>query len=144
MRYIFCSNFEGATNNIAECEAMLHGLQTAVTLGVRRLVALGDSELVIGQVMKALVCCDHKMEAYCAEVRKLEAKFDRLELRHIHQRDNEEANSLTKIGLTQDMPPGGMFLDELTKPAARSEIETQPLPEPSILTIAKATGSNPD
>ena len=32
---------------IAEYEALLHGLRTAVTLGVRRLVASGDSELVI-------------------------------------------------------------------------------------------------
>ena len=31
--------------------------------------------------MKALACHDHKMETYCVEVRKLEAKFDALELR---------------------------------------------------------------
>ena len=83
MRYVLCLNFEGATNNIAEYEALLHGLRTTVTLRVRRLVASGDSKLVIGQVMKASVCYDHKMEAYCDEVRKLEAKFDGLELRHI-------------------------------------------------------------
>jgi hypothetical protein len=65
--------------------------------------------------MKASVCRDHKVEAYCTEVRKLEAKFDELELRHIPRRDNEEANSLTKIGSTQDMPLGGMFLNELTR-----------------------------
>ena len=39
MRYGLCLNFEGATNNIAKYEALLHGLRTAVTLGVRRLVA---------------------------------------------------------------------------------------------------------
>ena len=50
--------------------------------------------------MKASVCYDHKMEAYCDEVRKLEAKFDGLELRHIPRRDNEEVDSLTRIGLT--------------------------------------------
>jgi ribonuclease HI len=48
IRYVLRLNFKGATNNIAEYEALLHGLRTAVTLGVRRLVALGDSELVIG------------------------------------------------------------------------------------------------
>ena len=83
MRYILHLNFEGATNNIAEYEALLQGLCTTITLGHRRLVALGDSELVVGQVMKASVCCDHKMEAYYTEVRKLEAKFDGLKLRHI-------------------------------------------------------------
>jgi ribonuclease HI len=83
MRYVLHLNFEGNTNNIAKYEALLHRLRTAITLGVRRLVALGDSELVIGQVMKASACHDHKMEAYYAEVRKLEAKFNGLELRHI-------------------------------------------------------------
>jgi ribonuclease HI len=63
MRYVLRLNLEGATNNIAEYEALLHGLHTVVTLGVRRLVASGDSKLVVGQVMKALVCYDHKMEA---------------------------------------------------------------------------------
>ena len=42
------------------------------------------------------------------------------------------------------MPSGGVFLDELTKPSARWEVETQHPPEPSILTITKAIGSNPD
>ena len=94
--------------------------------------------------MKALACRDHKMEDYCAEVRKLEAKFDGLNLCHIPRRDNKEANSLDRIGSIRDMPPGGMFLDELTKPLARWEVETQPLLKPSILTITKAEGSNPD
>ena len=66
--------------------------------------------------MNALVCRDHKIEAYHAVVRKVEAKFKGLELRHIPQRDNEEADSLGRIGSTQDMPLGGVFLDELTKP----------------------------
>jgi ribonuclease HI len=83
MSYVLHLNFEADTNNIAEYEALLHWLHTTITLGVRRLVTSGDSELVIGQVMKASACRDHKMEAYCAEVRKLEAKFDGLKLRHI-------------------------------------------------------------
>ena len=100
MRYVLHLNFEGATDNIAEYEALLHGLRTTITLGVRRLIASGDSELVIRQVMKASAYHDHMMEAYYAEVRKLEAKFDVLELRHISQRDNEEADSLARIGST--------------------------------------------
>jgi hypothetical protein len=88
------------------------------------------------------------MEAYCAEVRKLKAKFDGLELCHIPRRDNEEADSLkeadslTRIGSTRDMPLGDVFLDELTRPSARWEVETQPPPEPSMLTITKAVSYN--
>ena len=60
----------------------------------------GDSKLVIRQIMKASACGNHKMEAYCTKVRKLEAKFDGLELHHIPQRDNEEADSLARVSST--------------------------------------------
>jgi ribonuclease HI len=39
-----------ASNNMAEYEALVNGLHIAVELGVRRLDARGDSQLVIDQV----------------------------------------------------------------------------------------------
>jgi hypothetical protein len=72
-------------------------LQIAIELGVRRLDARGDSQLVIDQVMKNSHCCDPKMEAYCDEVRRLEDKFYELELNHIARRYNETADELAKI-----------------------------------------------
>jgi hypothetical protein len=92
--------------------------------------------------MKASTCCDHKLEAYCAEVIKLEEKFNGIELRHIPRRDNEKVDSLARIGSTRDMPLGGMFLDKLTRPTTRWEVETQPPLEPSAFIITKAAGSN--
>jgi hypothetical protein len=58
----------------------------AIELGVRRLDARGDSQLVIDQVTKNSHCRDPKMEAYCDEVRRLEDKFYGLELNHIARR----------------------------------------------------------
>ena len=84
------------------------------------------------------------MEAYCPEVIKLEAKFDGIKLRHIPRRDNEEDDNLARIGLTRDMPPGSVFLDEVMRLLARWEVKTQPPLKPSVLTITKAAGSNPD
>jgi hypothetical protein len=52
-------------------------------LGVRRLDARGDSQLVIDQVMKNSHCRDRRMEAYSDEVRRLEDKFYELELNHV-------------------------------------------------------------
>jgi hypothetical protein len=43
----------------------------------------GDSQLIIGQVMKESTFHDTKMAAYCQEVRKLEDNFDGLKLNHI-------------------------------------------------------------
>ena len=82
VRYIIRLHF-AASNNIAEYEALVNGLQIAIELGVRRLDVRGDSQLVINQVMKDSNCHDPKMEAYCKLVRRLEDKFDGLELNHI-------------------------------------------------------------
>ena len=71
-----------ASNNVAEYEALVNGLRIAIELGVRRLDARGDSQLVTDQVMKNSHCRDPKMEAYCDEVRCLEDKFYGLELNH--------------------------------------------------------------
>jgi hypothetical protein len=55
--------------------------------------------------MKASACHDHNMKAYYAKVKKLEEKFDGLKLCHIPRRDNKEADSLTRISLTQRHAP---------------------------------------
>jgi hypothetical protein len=71
IRYVLRHHFP-ASNNVAEYEALVNGLHIAIELGVRRLDARGDSQLVIDQVMKNSHCRDPKMEAYCDEVRRLE------------------------------------------------------------------------
>jgi ribonuclease HI len=82
LRYVLRLHFP-ASNNVAEYEALVNGLRIAIELGVRRLDARGDSQLVINQVMKNSHYRDPKMEAYCDEVRRLEDKFYGLELNHV-------------------------------------------------------------
>ena len=67
VRYVLRLHFP-ASNNVAEYEALVNGLRITVELGVRRLDARGDSQLVIDQVMKNYRCHDRKMEAYYDEV----------------------------------------------------------------------------
>jgi ribonuclease HI len=82
LRYVLRLHFP-TSNNVAEYEALVNGLRIAIELGVRRLDARGNSQLVIDQVMKNSHCCDPKMEAYCDEVQRLEDKLFGLELNHI-------------------------------------------------------------
>jgi ribonuclease HI len=86
-----------ASNNVAEYEALVNGLRITVELGVWRLDACGDSQLVIDQVIKNSHCRDRKMEAYCDEVWCLEDKFYGLELNHVARRYNETTDELAKI-----------------------------------------------
>ena len=64
-----------ASNNTAECEALINGLCIAIELGAMRLYVHGDSELVIDQVMKESSYKTPLMAVYYQEVCKLEDKF---------------------------------------------------------------------
>ena len=68
---------------MAEYEALLSGLRIAIELGIKCLDVRGDSQLIIDQVMKEASCHNEKMEVYYNTVRRLEDKFDGLELNHI-------------------------------------------------------------
>jgi ribonuclease HI len=113
LRYVIRLHFP-ASNNMADYEALVNGLRIAVELGVRRLDAHGDSQLIIDQVMKNSHCRDRRMEAYCDEVRRLEDKFYGLELNHIARRYNETADELAKIASGQTMVPPGRLLQRPT------------------------------
>jgi ribonuclease HI len=82
LRYVLCLHFS-VSNNMAEYEALVNGLCIVIELGVQRLDARGDSQLVIDQVTRNSHCHDPKMEAYYDEVRRLEDKFYGLKLNHV-------------------------------------------------------------
>jgi ribonuclease HI len=119
LHYVLRLHFP-ASNNVAEYEALVNGLCIAIELGVRRLDARGDSQLVIDQVMKNSHCRDPKMEAYCDEVRRLEDKFYGLELNHIAQRYNETADKLAKIASGRTTVPPDVFSRDLHQPSVKT------------------------
>ena len=55
LSYVLQIHFD-SSNNEAEYEALLYGLRMAISLGVRRLMVYGDSDLVVNQVMKEWDC----------------------------------------------------------------------------------------
>jgi hypothetical protein len=115
------------SNNMAEYEALVNGLRIAIELGVQRLDARGDSQLVIDQVMKNSNCRDRKMEAYCDEVRRLEDKFYGLELNHVARWYNETADELAKIASGRTTVPPDVFSKDIHQPSVK--IGDTPEPE---------------
>jgi ribonuclease HI len=113
LRYVLRLHFL-VSNNVAEYEALINGLRIAIELGVQRLDAHGDSQLVIDQVMKNSHCRNPKMEAYCDEVRRLEDKFYGLKLNHVARRYNETADELAKIASRVDNGSPGRLLPRPT------------------------------
>jgi ribonuclease HI len=51
LKYILQIHYK-TSNNGAKYEALIHGLRIAVSLGIKRLLAFGDSKVVIEQVNK--------------------------------------------------------------------------------------------
>jgi ribonuclease HI len=117
-----------ASNNGAEYEALIHGLCIAVSLGIKRLIAYGDSKVVIDQVNKACDIKKDSMNAYCAEVRKLEDHFEGLEFHHVFRNNNVAVDVLSKLGSKRALVLDGVFVQDLRKPSIRllSDLETSP------------------
>jgi ribonuclease HI/transposase InsO family protein len=140
LRYMLRLHFP-VSHNVAEYEALVNGLRIAIKLGVRRLDARGDSQLVINQVMKNSHCHDPKMEAYCDEVRRLEDKFFGLELNHIARRYNETADELAKIASGQTTVPLDVFSRDLHQPT----VKTDDTPEPEkVSALPEAPSARPE
>jgi ribonuclease HI len=125
VRYVLRLHFP-ASNNVAEYEALVNGLRIAVELGVQRLDARGDSQLVIDQVMKKSHCRNRKMEAYCDEVRRLEDKFYGLELNHVARRYNKTTDELAKIASGQMMVPLNVFSRDIYQPSVKLNDAPEP------------------
>jgi ribonuclease HI len=125
VRYVLRLHFP-ASNNVAEYEALVNGLRIAVELGVRRLDARGDSQLVIDQVMKNSHCRDKKMEAYCDEVRRLGDKFYGLKLNHVARRYNETADELAKIASGRMTVPPNVFSRDIYQPSVKINVTPEP------------------
>jgi ribonuclease HI len=126
VRYVLRLHFP-ASNNVAEYEALVNGLRIAIELGVRRLDARGDFQLVIDQVMKNSHYRDRKMVAYCDEVWRLEDKFYGLKLNHVARRYNKTADELAKIASGQTMVPPDVFSRDIHQPSVK--IDDTPEPE---------------
>jgi hypothetical protein len=100
----------------------------AVSLRIKRIIAYGDSKVVINQVKKT---CDIKKDtkdAYCTEARKLKAQFEGLEFHHVCCDNNVAVDILSKLGSKRALVPTGVFVQDLRKPLIKllSDPETAP------------------
>ena len=69
------------------------------------------------------------MTSYCNAVRKLEKKFEGLELHHIPRIKNQAADDLAKIGSTRKPIPSNVFLEHLHTPSVQEDPFTEEPPQ---------------
>ncbi|KAG5542294.1 hypothetical protein RHGRI_021979 [Rhododendron griersonianum] len=94
------------SNNQAEYEALIIGLEIAKELNIRHLNVIGDSQLVIRQVMGEYKCNHPLLELQLHKVKILMSYFDDIQLEHVYRLENGEANEMAQIASGVKIPDG--------------------------------------
>jgi hypothetical protein len=102
-----------------------------VSLGIKRLLAFGDSKVVIEQVNKEWDCVKDMMDAYCTEIGKLIGHFEGIKFQHVPWNNNVAADVLSKLGSRRAQVPAGAFVQDLRKPSIKLLDPDNPEPPPN-------------
>ena len=86
-----------ASNNEAEYEAIIVGLNLIHSMEVHQLEVCSDSQLVVKQIEDSYEARGEKMILYLKKVRELLKKFVRVQIRHIPRAENSRADALEKL-----------------------------------------------
>ncbi|XP_020156583.1 uncharacterized protein [Aegilops tauschii subsp. strangulata] len=114
-----------ASNNVAEYEALVHGLQLAKELGIRRILCYDDSDLVVQQCSGEWDARDRNMASYRFLVQKLSEFFVGYEFLHVPRAENEAADMLAKIASSLQSIPSGLSLEHLHKPSVKPSPDSE-------------------
>ncbi|KAK1646769.1 hypothetical protein QYE76_064574 [Lolium multiflorum] len=118
LQYVLQIHFE-ATNNMAEYEALLHGLRIAKEIGIKHIICCGDSDLVAQQVAGTWNARNSVMAAYRDEVDEIAKCFLGYEVKYVRRDDNTAADMLSKLGSGRKPIPPGVFLEHLRVPSVK-------------------------
>ena len=135
LRYTLQIHFT-ASNNVAEYEALIHGLRLAKELGIRRILCYGDSDLVVQQSSGDWDAKDANMASYRFLVQQISGYFEGCEFLHVPRADNDQADALARIGSTRQAIPTGVSLQRLLKPSIKPSPESDSIfvpPDPDAL-----------
>ena len=86
-----------ASNNEAEYEAIIAGLNLAHSLEVDQLEVYSDSQLVVRQIEDTYEAKSETMILYLQKVRDLLKKFVLVQVKHVHRAENSRADALAKL-----------------------------------------------
>jgi len=91
-----------ATNNQAEYEAILAGLNLANDLGAQEVTCKSDSQLVVGQIKGEFEVKEPLLQRYYCTVSNVIAKFDKVAVEHIPWQENEQADALSRLAYSKN------------------------------------------
>ncbi|XP_070675840.1 uncharacterized protein [Malus domestica] len=96
--YSFLLDYQGSTNNRAEYEALIIGLEILIELGAMEVEVFGDSELVINQLNEEYKCRHITMAGYYLAATQLLSYWDtKVSINHILRESNLVANEMVQV-----------------------------------------------
>ncbi|KAI3744636.1 hypothetical protein L1987_57724 [Smallanthus sonchifolius] len=102
-----------ATNNEAEYEALIAGLQLAKDMRIRYLQVCVDSLLIANHFNGSYAAKGEKLAQYLEIVKNLAKEFEIFSIEQVHREDNAEADALA-IGKLPKAPGGKVFMLAMT------------------------------
>ena len=84
------------TNNQAEYETILKGLQLLHEVKAEAIEVFGDSQLIINQLIGLYKCKEDTLRGYYDECQRLLKEFPHVSLQYIPRARNQEANRLAQ------------------------------------------------
>ncbi|XP_019435874.1 PREDICTED: uncharacterized protein LOC109342323 [Lupinus angustifolius] len=89
------------SNNQAEYEACIAGLQLAKEVGAHNVLICSDSQLAVSQITGAYQTKDTLLGKYLLKVKELMADFDEAIIQHVPRESNARADILSKLASTK-------------------------------------------
>ena len=94
---LFVGNKE--TNNVAEYNGLIIGLELATFNGIKELSVKGDSLLVIKQMKGEYKVKNKNLKILFERAQQLSLQFDKITFEHIYRENNQRADELSNIAL---------------------------------------------
>ncbi|GJZ44886.1 reverse transcriptase domain-containing protein [Tanacetum coccineum] len=112
-----------ASNNEAEYEALIAGLQIAAQMGVRNVQVSVDSKLVANQVLRTYIAKEDNMIKYLEKTKSLVGCFDSFSISQVPRSKNKKIDALSKIASTSFAHLSKQVLVEILKEKSIQEKE---------------------
>jgi ribonuclease HI len=90
-----------ATNNVAEYEGLLMGLEALLRLGKKRIRVQSDSQLLVRQLNGEYRVKDEKLKALFQKAMSLLRQFDAYRILHVPRELNKLADRLANKGIDE-------------------------------------------
>ena len=94
------------TNNMAEYEACIYGVEAALAAGVKNLLVYGDSLLIIRQANEEWEMKEDRFKPYNSYLKLLMKGFDKCLFIHLSRDQNQMADALATLSSMWDKPTG--------------------------------------